>query len=62
MSRLSQVFKPRKPPVLGLDISSTAVKLLELGKSGDRYRVDSYAVEPLPQGSQRIPGGAAIVR
>ena len=51
MSRLSQVFKPRKPPVLGLDISSTAVKLLELGKSGDRYRVDSYAVEPLPPNS-----------
>ena len=27
----------------------TAVKLLELGQSGGRYRVESYAVEPLPQ-------------
>ncbi len=51
MNPLSQLFKPRKPPVLGLDISSTAVKLLELGKSGDRYRVESYAVEPLPANS-----------
>ncbi|MEY1662969.1 pilus assembly protein PilM [Isoalcanivorax beigongshangi] len=34
--------------VLGVDISTTAVKLLELSKNGDRYRVDSYGVEPLP--------------
>ncbi|WP_111658036.1 pilus assembly protein PilM [Isoalcanivorax indicus] len=34
--------------VLGIDISTTAVKLLELSKSGDRFRVDSYGVEPLP--------------
>lgn len=34
--------------LLGIDISSTAVKLLELSKSGDRYRVESYGVEPLP--------------
>jgi type IV pilus assembly protein PilM len=34
--------------VLGLDISSTAVKLLELAQSGSRYRVESYAVVPLP--------------
>lgn len=34
--------------MLGLDISSTSVKLLELGRSGDRYRVEAYGVEPLP--------------
>ena len=34
--------------VLGIDISSTTVKLLELSRSGDRYRVESYAVAPLP--------------
>ncbi|GMG85903.1 type IV pilus assembly protein PilM [Biformimicrobium ophioploci] len=34
--------------MIGLDISSTAVKLLELSRSGDKYRVESYAVEPLP--------------
>ena len=41
----------KKPAILGLDISTTAVKLLELSKSGDRYRVESYAVEPLPPNS-----------
>jgi len=34
--------------VVGLDISSTSVKLLELSRSGDRYRVESYTVKALP--------------
>ncbi len=34
--------------LVGVDISSTAVKLLQLSRSGDRYRVEHYAVEPLP--------------
>ncbi|NOQ68708.1 MAG: type IV pilus assembly protein PilM [Gammaproteobacteria bacterium] len=34
--------------MLGLDISSTSVKLLELTQHGDNYRVQSLAVEPLP--------------
>ncbi|HHJ38162.1 MAG: pilus assembly protein PilM [Methylothermaceae bacteria B42] len=42
------LFKRKKPPLLGIDISSAAVKLIELSKNGDRYRVESYAVEPLP--------------
>ena len=37
-----------QPPLVGVDISSTAVKLLQLSRSGDRYRVEHYAVEPLP--------------
>jgi len=32
----------------GLDISSSAVKLLELTRRGDRFVVEAYAVEPLP--------------
>ncbi|MEP4486088.1 MAG: pilus assembly protein PilM [Halioglobus sp.] len=40
--------KKKTTPVLGLDISSTTVKLLELSYSGDRYRVESYAVSSLP--------------
>ena len=40
--------KRKAIPVLGLDISSTTVKLLELSYSGDRYRVESYAVSSLP--------------
>ena len=35
-------------PLIGVDISSTAVKLLQLSRMGDRYRVEHYAVEPLP--------------
>ena len=38
----------KAPPMLGIDISSTTVKLLELSREGDRYRVESYAVAPLP--------------
>ena len=34
--------------MLGLDISSTSVKLLELTQDGDKYRVQSLAVEALP--------------
>lgn len=37
--------------MLGLDISSTAVKLVELSRHGNRYRIESYAVEPLPPNS-----------
>lgn len=42
------LFTPKKPPLIGVDISSTAVKLLQLSRSGGRYRVEHYAVEPLP--------------
>jgi type IV pilus assembly protein PilM len=41
--------KTKTTLVLGLDISSTTVKLLELSLSGGRYRVESYAVSSLPQ-------------
>mgnify|MGYP000329273057 CR=1 FL=1 len=34
--------------LLGIDISSSAVKLLELSRSGEKYRVESYAVMSLP--------------
>lgn len=44
-----QLFKKKAPPLIGLDISSTAVKLLELSRTaGGRYRVESYTVVPLP--------------
>jgi type IV pilus assembly protein PilM len=45
------LFGKRSVPLIGIDISATAVKLLELGRSGGRYRVESYAVEPLPSNS-----------
>ncbi len=43
------LFGKKNTPVLGIDISTAAVKLLELSKAGARYKVESYAVAPLPQ-------------
>lgn len=40
--------KQKKNALLGVDISSTTVKLLELSRSGDRLRVESYGVASLP--------------
>lgn len=42
------LFTPKSPPLIGVDISSTAVKLLQLSRSGTRYRVEHFAIEPLP--------------
>lgn len=42
------LFRKKSPPLLGIDISSTAIKLLELKGQHGKYRVESYAVEPLP--------------
>jgi type IV pilus assembly protein PilM len=44
-------FKKKSAPILGIDISATAIKLLELSRSGSKYRVESYAVEALPPNS-----------
>ena len=42
------LFNKKANMLLGIDISSTSVKLLELSRQGGRYRVEAYAVEPLP--------------
>ena len=39
--------KPSKP-MLGMDVSSSAVKLIELSKTGDTFKVEAYRVLPLP--------------
>jgi len=42
------LFKPKAPPLFGLDISSSSVKVLEIADAGkDGYRVERYAIEPL---------------
>src|SRR3989338_1017743 len=42
------IFKPKAPPLFGLDISSSSVKVLEIAEAGkDAYRVERYAIEPL---------------
>ena len=42
------LLKQKKPVMLGLDISSTSVKLLELSMNDGHYKVESLAIEPLP--------------
>ena len=44
----SLIGKKKLTPVLGVDISSTSVKLLEISKTGDQYKVESYAVASFP--------------
>jgi len=39
----------RHRPVLGLDITTSSIKLIELSLSGGQYVVDSYAAEATPQ-------------
>src|SRR5437016_2317116 len=42
------LFKPKAPPLFGLDISSSSVKMLEIVEAGrGAYRVEHYAIEPL---------------
>jgi type IV pilus assembly protein PilM len=43
-------FYRRKPNLLGIDISSSAVKLVEMTRKGREYRIESYAVAALPEG------------
>ncbi|MGH8165676.1 MAG: pilus assembly protein PilM, partial [Woeseiaceae bacterium] len=37
------LFRRKTQPLLGLDITTSSVKLIELSQSGKRYRVESYA-------------------
>jgi type IV pilus assembly protein PilM len=39
---------PRFRPLIGLDITTSSIKLIELSLSGGQYRVESYAAEPTP--------------
>jgi len=43
------MFGRSSQSLLGVDISSSVVKVLELGKKGSKYTVEAYAAEPLPE-------------
>ena len=43
------LFQRRYRPLLGLDITTSSVKLIELAMAGGQYRVEAYAAEPTPQ-------------
>jgi len=44
------ILSGKAPPLFGLDISSSSVKMLEIVEAGKgAYRVERYAIEPLPR-------------
>ncbi|MFN0314458.1 MAG: pilus assembly protein PilM [Burkholderiales bacterium] len=47
---LANLFKAQTPPMIGVDISSSSVKMVELVSAGrGRYRLERYAIEALPK-------------
>jgi type IV pilus assembly protein PilM len=42
------LFSRKYRPLIGLDITTSSIKLIELSISGKQYRVESYAAEPMP--------------
>ena len=51
MSVFSALSKKRQGSRVGIDISSTTVKLLELSSTNGGYRVEAYSVASVPQGA-----------
>ena len=41
------LFNKKQPRMVGVDISPTSVKLLELSQHNEHFRIESYAVAPL---------------
>ncbi len=47
---LERIFKPKAPPLIGADLSSSSIKMVELSETGKGlYRVERYAIEPMPK-------------
>ncbi len=45
-------FSPKAPPLVGLDIGSSSIKIVELSEAGKgTLRLERYAIEPLPRGA-----------
>lgn len=43
-------FKTKSPSLIGVDIASTSIKLIELSQTGKgMFRLERYAIEPLPK-------------
>ena len=47
---LERMLKPKTPALIGCDISSSSVKMVEIAEAGkNMYRVERYSIEPLPR-------------
>ncbi|MDR9468846.1 type IV pilus assembly protein PilM [Marinospirillum sp.] len=58
-------LRPKKLPLIGIDITSSAVKLLEIHPQGSRLQVASYGVAPLESGAvsdRRIKDYKSVAR
>jgi len=52
LDALEKLFKPKTPALIGVDISSSSIKMVEIAEAGKgMYRVEHYAIEPLPRDS-----------
>ena len=49
-SQISEFFGLESDPILGIDIGSTAIKLMQLEMAGGQIRVQHFALEPLEPG------------
>ena len=56
------LFNKKANTLLGIDISSTSVKLLELSRQGDRYRVEARILTWLADSVLQVPAGALFRR
>lgn len=45
-----KLFGTKSTPMMGLDIGSSSIRLLQLSRHGNSYRVDHFAIEPLSAG------------
>ncbi|MDZ7791948.1 MAG: type IV pilus assembly protein PilM [Xanthomonadales bacterium] len=48
---LRKLLGAAPPPLLGVDIGTSSIKVLQLGSSGSGYRVEAFAVEQVPEGA-----------
>ena len=43
------MFKKKRQLALGIDIGTSSIKVMEMTESRDRYKIERFAVEPLPR-------------
>jgi type IV pilus assembly protein PilM len=49
LAAVEALLRPKMPPLIGADISSSAVKMVEIADAGKGgYRLERYAIEPMP--------------
>lgn len=46
-----ELFKPKRRSIIGVDISSTSIKVMELSEKSGNYRIEACGIASLPQNS-----------